>query len=177
MSVNPLQGIQVINSVNPCSSTPSHQPPIHPYYYPAFPPPADPRPFAITATLPPSRAPWLPLHRRSILSTSLHPVGIQTHLAQPSQHNPPLPLDTLLEKVENCDYKRLSSPFLSSSAASLVLLARRSFFFPRFPPNLDQPHSTRHPAVARSSTAPSLPRIKTLTLCYPFSGGVDGWRR
>lgn len=157
MSVNPLQGIQVINSVNPCSSTPSHQPPIHPYHYPAFPPilahSPSPPPFPLLVLLgflsivAPSSPPPSP-------SPSLHPVGIQTHLAQPSQHNPPLPLDTLLEKVENCDYKRLSSPFLSSSAASLVLLARRSFFFPRFPPNLDQPHSTRPPAVARSSTGP-----------------------
>lgn len=35
MSANPLQGIQVINSVNPCSSTPLHRP-IYPYHYRGF---------------------------------------------------------------------------------------------------------------------------------------------
>jgi len=37
MPANPLQGIQVINSVNPCSSTPLHRP-IHPHHLPGAPP-------------------------------------------------------------------------------------------------------------------------------------------
>lgn len=98
MSANPLQGIQVINSVNPCSSTPLHRP-IYPYHYrgsSSFPVPSRPSLFSGTSER------CYPLARSSSL-----------HLPHPSTWNldSPLPGSThpspprLQEKVENCDYK------------------------------------------------------------------------
>lgn len=94
MSANPLQGIQVINSVNPCSSTPLHRP-IYPYHYRGFP------------ILPRPRRPYSPPALPSLArSSSLHlPHPLTWNLDSPlpgSTHPPPLRLQ---EKVENCDYK------------------------------------------------------------------------
>lgn len=128
MSVNPLQGIQVINSVNPCSSTPSHQP-IHPYHYRAFPPPADPRPSPIRHHRHPSPFSCsLASSRRSILPI-LPPSSRNLDSPRSAFPTQPPPLDTLLEKVENCDYKRLSYP--PPPPPSSYSRLRRSFFFPR----------------------------------------------
>ena len=79
MSVNPLQGIQVINSVNPCSSTPLHQP-IYPYHYRAFPPLAEPHPAAVS----PSPSPLSPFLRS--LATprrSIYPIQLESRLTSP----------------------------------------------------------------------------------------------
>jgi len=64
MPANPLQGIQVINSVNPCSSTPLHRP-IHPHHLPGAP---SSRRRPILPSTPPSPGPSGP--RRS---TPPHP--------------------------------------------------------------------------------------------------------
>jgi len=93
MSANPLQGIQVINSVNPCSSTPSHRP-IYPYHYRGFP------------VLPHPHHPCSPPALSSLArSSSLHlPHPLTWNLDSPlsGSTHPPLRLQ---EKVENCDYK------------------------------------------------------------------------
>lgn len=95
MSANPLQGIQVINSVNPCSSTPLHRP-IYPYHYQGF--LVLPRPRRLYS---PS-APTLPsLTRSSSFSPHLPTWNLDSPLLSGSTH-PPLRLQ---EKVENCDYK------------------------------------------------------------------------
>lgn len=149
MSANPLQGIQVINSVNPCSSTPLHRP-IYPYHYRGFP------------ILPRPRRPYSPPALPSLArSSSLHlPHPLTWNLDSPlpgSTHPPPLRLQ---EKVENCDYKDfpgvppvatppfpsyvLSSPFYRSSLllpSSRPLLTARNLlaafvFCPLFCPPL-----------------------------------------
>lgn len=84
MSVNPLQGIQVINSVNPCSSTPLHQP-IYPYHYRAFPPLAEPHPAAVS----PSPSPLSPFLRS--LATprrSIYPIQLESRLTSPPWSTP-----------------------------------------------------------------------------------------
>lgn len=84
MSVNPLQGIQVINSVNPCSSTPLHQP-IYPYHYRAFPPLAEPHPAAVS----PSPSPLSPFLRS--LATprrSIYPIQSESRLTSPPWSTP-----------------------------------------------------------------------------------------
>lgn len=98
MSANPLQGIQVINSVNPCSSTPLHRP-IYPYHLPSFPFPLR----CVFAPLSPYSLP-APLSL-SCLSSSLylpHPSTWNLDSPLPGTTHPPLRPQ---EKVENCDYK------------------------------------------------------------------------
>lgn len=81
MSANPLQGIQVINSVNPCSSTPLHRP-----IYPLPLPKEVPRPPRIPVVPILQRYQHYPLSlsRRSssLHLPHLHPPGIQIHLSQ-----------------------------------------------------------------------------------------------
>ena len=136
MSVNPLQGIQVINSVNPCSSTPLHQP-IYPYHYRAFPPLAElqpapsPSPLSSPTTHHPPSAP-LPsrvcsLARSPLLVAPSTPSSRNLDSPRRTEARPKPP--GLLEKVENCDYKdfsALAEPPTPTRASPRVLLA--SFF-------------------------------------------------
>lgn len=135
MSANPLQGIQVINSVNPCSSTPLHRP-IYPYHY--------------------RESPVLPRPLPSLFSTSTLARSSSLHLPHPLTWNldSPLPGTThpplrLQEKVENCDYKDfpgaasppnapprflLTSSFLRSILSFLLLLSSRLLLTATFQP-------------------------------------------
>lgn len=97
MSANPLQGIQVINSVNPCSSTPLHRP-IYPYHLPGF-PISLPRIFALLSPYSPLVLPSLA--RSSSLHLSHSPTWNLDSPLSGTTHPPP----RLQEKVENCDYK------------------------------------------------------------------------
>ena len=213
MSANPLQGIQVINSVNPCSSTPLHRP-IYPYHYRGF--PVLPRPHR------PCSPPALPSLAQFSSLHLPHPLTWNLDSPLPGSTHPPLRLQ---EKVENCDYKDfpgipsppappsspppvsphflltsslLSSitvsysfrrliffplpvpssrpPFLSSFLSPSVVALFRSFLYFSFSPALSRFFP---PVVSRSFSflvcawrAPS--RIKTLTLCYPFSQRREG---
>lgn len=138
MSVNPLQGIQVINSVNPCSSTPLHQP-IYPYHYRAFPPLAELQP-APSPSPSPLSTPSAPFPSR-VCSLARSPPSLLVAPSTPSSRNLDSPRRTaearpkppgLLEKVENCDYKDFSAlaepppPQPRLGASPRVLLA--SFF-------------------------------------------------
>lgn len=80
MSANPLQGIQVINSVNPCSSTPLHRP-IYPYHYRRF--PVLPRPRR------PYSPPALPSFARSSSLHLPHPLTWNLDSPLPSSPHPP----------------------------------------------------------------------------------------
>lgn len=116
MSVNPLQGIQVINSVNPCSSTPLHQPPSTLTITGLSHPRADPRPRPLATPLPVLLR-FLPLVAPSASIQS------ESRLTSPQTNQPTHPLDTLEEKVENCDYKDFSSlPPPPSSFDSLATI-------------------------------------------------------
>lgn len=90
MSANPLQGIQVINSVNPCSSTPLHRP-TYPYYYrgcPPFPsaysPPLFSSSTSITLSLPLS----LFLFLRVLVAPSTPPAHLESRFTSPRLDSP-----------------------------------------------------------------------------------------
>lgn len=145
MSANPLQGIQVINSVNPCSSTPLHQP-IYPYHYLGF--PVLPRPRHLYSP------PTLSALARS---SSLHlPHPLTWNLDSPlpgSTH----PLLRLQEKVENCDYKDF--PGAPPNAPPRFLLTSSS------------PSFRRSSLLLPSSSRPTLAACNLLTtplFCLPF---------
>ena len=92
MSVNPLQGIQVINSVNPCSSTPLHQP-IYPYHYRAFPPLAELRPAPSPSPLSSLSSTPLPLsrllaHSLTTPGRSIYPIQSESRLTSPYWSTP-----------------------------------------------------------------------------------------
>lgn len=154
MSANPLQGIQVINSVNPCSSTSLHRP-TYPYYYrgcPPFPSAYSPPLFSSSTTL--------------SLSPSPSFSGFSSlHLPHPSTWNldSPLPGSThppsrLQEKVENCDYKDFSgtdSPASLPSLRSLSSFYRSSLLFPSFRPLLTARNLPVAPLFFPPPSAPS----------------------
>lgn len=158
----------MINSVNPCSSTPLHQPPSTLTITGLSHPRADPRPRPLATPLPVLLR-FLPLVAPSASIQS------ESRLTSPQTNQPTHPLDTLEEKVENCDYK----DFSSLPPPPFRLARDDSSFLPSFllRPFLRRLNPEISPAVTRSSPLPFFlpsPRIKTLTLCYPFSeGGME----
>lgn len=131
MSANPLQGIQVINSVNPCSSTPLHRPTTYPYYYRGCPP----FPSAYSPLFPAAPAQPSSLFLWVLVASSTPPTwNLDSPL--PGSTHPP---SRLREKVENCDYKDFSgtdSPASLPSLRSLSSFYRSSLLFPSFRPLL-----------------------------------------
>lgn len=177
-SANPLQGIQVINSVNPCSSTPLHRP-IYPYHYRGF-----------LVLLRPRRlySPPAPTLSSLARSSSFHPTYLESRFTSPRLDSPSA---TTPGKSRKLRLQRLSwhtprraapfpsyvlSPpfyrtFLLLPSSRLLLTARNlpavPFFYPLFCPPLAAVlfHSFLYfssfpvlswsfpPAVSRSSSA------------------------
>lgn len=124
MSVNPLQGIQVINSVNPCSSTPLHQPPSTLTITGLSHPRADPRPRPLATPLPVLLR-FLPL---VALSASIQS---ESRLTSPQTNQPtnPPPRHTRGKSRK----LRLQRLFFSPSSAVVFRLARDDpSFLPSF---------------------------------------------
>lgn len=134
MSANPLQGIQVINSVNPCSSTPLHRP-TYPCYYRGCPPflsAYSPPLFSssTSATLSHSFSLFLSLSRWVLVAPSTSPTHLESRFTSPRLDSPSVatPGKSRKLRLQRLFWHRL--PYPASSLRSLSSFYRSSLLLP-----------------------------------------------